>query len=481
MTDLNSDEFSGTGSAGEAGCGAMVRAAIRFSGDDLTAVMTAEGASTALAAAEALAARLITGINWREAAAISASELEPVVSRNSGRGGQRQCSAERAAFFAIDALHRALEDSLRRGTFPPATRQRVDSVLVAMSGGVDSATACLLAKQSGREVVGVTMRLWSDPGCDAGDTSCCSPSAVADARGVCHQLGVPHLTLDCAAAFKTGVVDYFIEEYRRGRTPNPCTHCNGHFRFPYLVRLADALGAARVATGHYARVLSCPGARETAMCLARGKDQLKDQAYVLWAVDQPLLERVDFPLGEMKKTQTRALAAEAELIVKQRPESQEVCFIPDNDYRRFLRSHIDDLPGEGEVVDRSGKVLGRHDSIIDFTVGQRRGLGVSANEPLYVLSTDPATNRVVVGHRDDLAVHRLRLGELNCFVPPHEITRCLAQVRYNSPPARATVEWAPGEAVVDLAEPVHGVAPGQSAVLFQDDIVLAGGVILATG
>lgn len=481
MKDFTSGEYSGIGSAGEAGCGAMVKAAVRFSGEDVTAAFSAEGASTVLAAAEALAARLAAGISWREAAAISAAELEPEVARNSGRGGQQECSTERAAFFAVDALHQALEDSFRRGTFPTATRQRVDSVLVAMSGGVDSATACLLAKQAGSEVVGVTMRLWSDPDCDAGDTSCCSPSAVADARGVCHQLGVPHLTLDCSAAFKGSVVDYFVDEYRRGRTPNPCTHCNGHFRFPYLVDLADTLGAARVATGHYARILSCPNAGEPSVCLARGKDRLKDQSYVLWAVEQQLLERVVFPLASMKKTQTRALAAEAGLIVKQRPESQEVCFIPDDDYRRFLRSRIDDLPGEGEVVDHSGKVLGRHESIIDFTVGQRRGLGVSAGEPLYVLSTDPAANRVIVGHRDELAVHRLQLGEVNSFVPRQEICQCLAQVRYGSPPVQATVEWAAGEAVVDLAEPVYGVAPGQSAVLYQDDIVIAGGVILTTG
>ncbi|MHB9087599.1 MAG: tRNA 2-thiouridine(34) synthase MnmA [Thermoleophilia bacterium] len=457
-----------------------MKAAVKFSGETLTAALSAEGASTALAAADARAGRRVAGVDWRAAAAISAGGLEDEVARNSGRGGQQDCPPERAAFFAVDALHRALEDSLRRGSFPHAPRQE-ERVLVAMSGGVDSSTACLLEQQAGREVVGVTMRLWSDPDCEAGETSCCSPSAVADARGVCHQLGVPHLTVDCADAFEHDVVEYFVEEYREGRTPNPCTHCNGRFRFPYLATLADMLGASVVATGHYARVLPCPGPGGSTLCLARGKDALKDQSYVLWAVDPGLLARIEFPLGGLRKTQTRALAAEAGLIVKDRPESQEVCFIPDDDYRRFLRTRITDLPGDGEIVDSHGNVLGRHDSFIDFTVGQRRGLGVSAAEPLYVLGTEPDSNRVIVGHRHELAVEQLQLAGINLFLHREEIVECLAQVRYNSPPIPARVAWEGDIATVDLSQPAYGVAPGQSTVLYRDDIVIGGGVIVKSG
>ena len=482
----------GAGEAGDTGCGALIRIFIRFSGAEVSrASFEATGSSAAIAAASRLCER-VTGSSWRAAASLAPAALVAGL-EESGLNNSRTITA--AAGFAVEALSRALEDSLRRGSFPDAGKTQTAvppprdalPVLVAMSGGVDSAVACLLEQRAGREVAGVTMRLWSDPECEAGENACCSPQAILDARAVCHRLGVPHLTVDFREDFKSIVVDDFVAGYRAGRTPNPCTHCNASFRFPLLLELARRLGAARVATGHYARMAG-GGSVSGGARLARGLDREKDQSYMLWGISQELLGKIEFPLAEMSKEETRRLARGAGLPVHDRPESQEVCFIPDNDYRRFLRSRLRGrpgaLPGAGDIVDISGNRLGPHRGYIDYTVGQRRGLGLSAPEPLYVLATDPENNRVVVGRHEELAVRRLRIVAVNAFMEPEQITAPMAQVRYNSEPVPCRLIAAGAREdgwEIELGRPVFGVAPGQSAVIYQGDQVAAGGVIAGTG
>lgn len=466
----------GAGQAGDRACGALIKIYIRFLGQDIAvAGFQATGSSAAIATGSLLT-DMITGAGWRRAATISPAEIETALNPESESARARPLAV--AAGFAVEALHAALEDSFLKGNFPAAGQTDGQTVLVAMSGGVDSSVACLLELQAGRTVIGVTMRLWTDPACDeAAGASCCSPQAIRDARAVCHSLGLPHLTIDFVAPFERLVVDEFVREYLAGRTPNPCAGCNGGFRFPALLALADRLGASRVATGHYARVV--PG--DSGTRLARGSDRAKDQSYMLWGIAPSLLARLDFPLADLIKSQVRRLAREASLPTHARPESQEVCFIPDDDYRRFLRVRASRLPAAGEIVDLKGNHLGQHTGYVDYTIGQRRGLGVSAPAPLYVVATQPAQNLVVAGGKEDLAVRRLQLEKMNEFAAAPTADGLTVQVRYNSlpMPARVTARernrW-----TVELDEPVYGIAPGQSAVIFAGDAVVAGGVIAAT-
>ncbi|MHB8792383.1 MAG: tRNA 2-thiouridine(34) synthase MnmA [Thermoleophilia bacterium] len=496
MTDLFLDHFNnprnigvmddahGSGRAGDPGCGVVIEFSLKYSGGDIdVASCQATGSSAAISCGSMLT-EMATGKDWRYAAAISEEALVSALTS----GGAAGSSLKKAAMFAIESLHAALEDSLRRGTFPAVSSQEKpnnDTVLVAMSGGVDSSVACMFERDSGREVTGVTMRLWSDPDCEEGSApTCCSPQAIRDARAVCHSLGLAHLTVDYTEEFAATVVDAFVDGYLAGLTPNPCTFCNGSFRFPALVALADRLGMSRVATGHYARLEVIGGRR----FIARAADSAKDQSYMLWGIDATLLERLEFPLGGLEKEETRRFAREAGLTVHDRPESQEVCFIPDDDYRRFIRSRAavsgkgGFLPGEGEIVDTSGTRLGSHKGFIDFTIGQRHGLGVSALEPLYVLSTVPEKNQVVAGIRDELEVRSLTVKGVNSFtgdgVSGDDLT---VQVRYNSRPAVVSSVKESGDGLtIELKDPVFGVAPGQSAVLYNGGIVLAGGVIETT-
>jgi len=475
----------GTGESGDLGCGGVIELQLRFDGERIVATgFTASGSRAVIEAGDILSAAL-EGKGWREGAALSAAWLESSLRdrmaavRNDG-GGHDDASlaaAANAAGFAIDALHGALEDSFRRGRFPQAGVTRSDTVLVAMSGGVDSSAACLLERDRGRNVVGVTMRLWSDPECAAdGSQSCCSPAAIRDARAVCHSLGIPHLTIDYRDQFLDVVVGDFVESYAAGWTPNPCARCNGSFRFPELERLAGLLGAGRIATGHYANVCAVDGRR----FISRGADAAKDQSYMLWDVESTILDRIDFPLGGMEKSVTRRMAREAGLPVHDRPESQEVCFIPDNDYRRFLRSQVATVFGEGMIVDTSGSPVGLHTGYMDYTIGQRHGLGVSAPEPLYVISTDPEQNQVVVGGREELAVRILAIGQVNCFVSARELVgrKLQIQARYNSQPVDGRLaETGCDGWTLHLEDAVYGVAKGQSAVIYLDGNVVAGGII----
>jgi tRNA-uridine 2-sulfurtransferase len=358
----------------------------------------------------------------------------------------------------VDALANALAPAVRAARDEHRTA-------VAMSGGVDSAVALLRA---GEHAIGVTLRLWLDPAGPDSERACCSPSAVIAARQTCHQLGLPHVTLDLREEFRRAVVTPFVRGYARGETPNPCIRCNGSFRFAELLAFADRIGAARLATGHYARIVEHDGL----LLLARATDPAKDQSYMLARLDPRFLERVWFPLGEQTKEETRAEAAAAGLAVAQRADSQEACFLAGDDYRAFLgRQGL--RAAEGPIVDEAGGELGRHAGYWRFTAGQRRGLGVAASEPLYALRTEPKTNTVVVGPRRALARRSVSVrGRL--FVP---VDRAAAKLRYGSPAVGASVEATAAGFRLELDKAAHGVAPGQAAVLYDGDVVVGSGLV----
>ena len=364
--------------------------------------------------------------------------------------------------LAVDALANAIAPAFRAAPDPRR-------VAVGVSGGVDSAVALLKA---GPQAVGVTLRLWLDPRGPDAERACCSPSAVLAARDTCHALGLPHVTLDLREPFRRAVVDPFVRGYARGETPNPCIRCNGGFRFAQLLAFAKRAGAARLATGHYARIVE----RDGQLLLARAIDERKDQSYMLATVDPRFLDRLWFPLGEQTKEQTRAEAAAAGLAVAQRAESQEACFLAGDDYRAFLaRQGL--TAQEGPIVDTTGARVGTHDGYWRFTPGQRRGLGVAAAEPLYALATDARANTVTVGPRAALATTtvaargRLRTGA----------TSVAAKLRYRSPAVAAQVEPTAAGFRLRLAEPAYGVARGQAAVLYDGDVVVGSGLVTSVG
>jgi tRNA-specific 2-thiouridylase len=363
--------------------------------------------------------------------------------------------------LAVDALANAIGPAIRAPRVP-------ERVAVAMSGGVDSAVALLKA---GPGAVGVTLRLWVDPNAPTSERVCCSPAAVIAARETCHRLGLPHVTLDLREEFRSAVVGPFARDYARGQTPNPCTRCNGSFRFDELLRFARGIGAARLATGHYARIVE----REGVLAIARAADSAKDQSYMLATLAPSALGRLWFPLGDQTKEETRAQAEAAGLAVARRPESQEACFLGGDDYRAFLRrSGLASPPGP--IVDESGRRVGSHVGFWRYTPGQRRGLGVAATEPLYVVSTDARRNAVVVGPRGSLARRRVKVrGRVAAGA-----TRVEAKLRHRSPAVAATVLEAPRGFELVLDEPFYGVAPGQTAVLYEDGAVVGSGVIVSS-
>ena len=360
--------------------------------------------------------------------------------------------------LAADALANALGQVFRAEPDP-------DRVAVAMSGGVDSAVALLHA---GPGAIGVTLRLWIDPAAPDSERACCSPEAVIAARETCHALGLPHVTLDLRDEFRRAVVAPFVRGYARGETPNPCIRCNGSFRFAELLAFAGRAGASRLATGHYARIVDHRSRR----LLARARDPEKDQTYMLARLDPRFLDRIWFPLGEQTKDETRAEAARAGLAVARRTESQEACFLGGGDYRDFVSRHgVADA--EGEIVDEQGRQLGRHGGFWRFTTGQRRGLGVSSAEPLYVLRTDPGANTVVVGPRESLAVETISArGRL--YV---RVNRAEVKWRYRSPAVPAAVEETEHGFRLALEAPAYGVAAGQTAVLYDDGVVVGAGLL----
>jgi len=343
-------------------------------------------------------------------------------------------------------------------------------IAVAMSGGVDSAVAALLLRDGGYEVAGITMCLGIAPA--AGERSkCCGPQEAEDARKVCLALGIPHQGVDFAADLEERVIAPFVTEYRRGRTPNPCVTCNREIKFGLLLALARSWGFDGIATGHYAAL----SLRAEKPELRRPKDRRKDQTYFLYAVERGALARVLFPLSDLVKEEVRRIARRASLPVSEKPESQDICFIPAEGCAAFLAGR-GAVTGPGEIVDQAGRVLGRHRGIACYTIGQRGGLGISAPKPRYVLAIDAARNRLVVGDKADLRSVDLVAGQVNRLVDAFP-AEAWGKIRYAHRGARCRIAERDGRLLVRFTEPQEAITPGQSIVLYADDTVLGGGII----
>jgi tRNA-specific 2-thiouridylase len=346
-----------------------------------------------------------------------------------------------------------------------------ERVMIAMSGGVDSSVAAALLVEQGHEVSGVMMRLWAE-----GENRCCAPDAVQDAQRVADQLGIPFELVDYAEEFKTRVVDYFLSEYGQGRTPNPCLACNRHIRFGQLMNQARAQGVDYLATGHYARA----DAHGKTARLRAGADRQKDQSYVLYMLGQRELRHVLFPIGGFTKPEIRQMARERALSIAEKAESMELCFVADDDYRRFFREHAPHAVQAGPILDSSGRELGQHQGLPFYTIGQRRGLGIAAAEALYVHHLDVERNAVVVGPARELGRTKLVASDVNYVSgqAPEGPVHVQAKIRYRAALARAT--WAPldgGRASVEFETPLRDITPGQAVVAYQEDVVLGGGTI----
>jgi tRNA-specific 2-thiouridylase len=355
-------------------------------------------------------------------------------------------------------------------------------VVAAMSGGVDSSVSAALLVEQGYEVIGVMMRLWAEP-CNGGGAynRCCTPAQMLDAESVADLLGIPFHVVDLRAEFKAQVVDPFIETYSAGLTPNPCLACNRHIRFTHLLEHALSLGAEYLATGHYARITREAGGLYE---LRKGVDEGKDQSYVLSVLDQAQLARTLLPVGGYIKRQVREMAARFGLPVARKCESQDLCFLADGDYRRFLREQVPDAVQSGPILNRRGEVLGQHSGLVDYTIGQRKGLGISAPEALYVLAIDSAANALVVGTRAELGADRLVADGVNWIAgcPPERPLRAEVKIRYRARPAPALVvplEMERVEVRFDRALP--DITPGQGAVFYDGERVLGGGIIRQVG
>ena len=359
----------------------------------------------------------------------------------------------------------------------PMTASRPTRVLLGMSGGVDSSVAAYLLKEHGHDVIGVTMKVWPQDCVSRAEDKCCGPQAVADARGVAHALGIPHYVVDEANEFEKMVIDYFTSEYRAGRTPNPCVMCNEKLKFGNLLHKAHALGATHIATGHYARIERNAAGHAT---LFKAVDGKKDQSYFLFSLRQEQLAAAILPLGSLTKPETRALAKKMGLKTYDKEDSQEICFVPGNDYAAFLKSHLGEKDFHpGGIYFKDGSKMGDHEGIEYYTVGQRKGLGGGHGRPVYVIDIDPATQRVIVGDYDDLLRHDCYLSQTNWgdegLSGPTEIT---TKIRYNYSEVRAVVHPLPGNrARIAFVEPQRSVSPGQAAVCYVGDRVIGGGWI----
>jgi len=346
----------------------------------------------------------------------------------------------------------------------------VSRVLVAMSGGVDSSVAAALMIREGHEVTGVTMKLWSGPNGEAPQSGCCTLSDSEDARRVAGVLGIPYYVLDYTDVFMGGVVDRFIGEYLEGRTPNPCVECNRTVKFARLLDHAAELGCELVATGHYARI-------DDSLRLLRGVDRAKDQSYVLSMLTRRELARLRFPVGELHKSETRRVASELGLRTAKKPDSQDICFVGAGDYRDFLRRTRPEADRPGAIVDKDGNILGRHRGVVDFTIGQRRGLGVATGKPMYVTSIDPENARVVLGDRRALEAAGLVLERFTWIDSAPDDDRVEVQYRAHGAAVSGSFQEADGGLQVVFDQPQQAIAPGQTAALYRDDQVLGGGII----
>lgn len=351
-------------------------------------------------------------------------------------------------------------------------------VVVAMSGGVDSSVAAALLVEEGYEVIGMMMRLWSEPGCgpDAPANRCCTPDQVADARRVADRLGIPFYVVDVKDYFRRSIVQFFIDEHATGRTPNPCIECNREIRFGYLLERARALGAQYLATGHYARVeKTADGYR-----LRKGVDAGKDQSYVLHVLDQESLGSVLFPVGDYTKAKVREMAERLDLPVAAKQESMDLCFLGDGDYRRFLQEYAPASVQPGPILTSEGEQVGEHEGLPFYTIGQRKGLGISAGRPLYVLRKEVEDNALIVGSREELGRTELLVRDVNWLdgkVPADPLPADV-KIRYKAKPLAATVyPLDDGRARVEFEAFVYGATAGQGAVFYDGDVCLGGGLI----
>lgn len=354
------------------------------------------------------------------------------------------------------------------------------TVVVAMSGGVDSSVAAALLVERGYNVIGMMMRLWAEESTVGfgGHNRCCTPDQMADARRIAADLGIPFYVLDTRQVFRQQIVQFFIDQHAQGVTPNPCLACNRHIRFEWLLDNALSLGADYLATGHYARLSqSADGCVE----LRQAVTPEKDQSYVLSVLNQARLRHAMFPIGEFTKPQVREMAQRFGLPVASKGDSQDLCFLGDGDYRRFLREHgPGDLFAPGPIVMRDGTQLGEHIGLPNYTIGQRKGLGIAYHEPLYVLKLDTARNTLIVGTRDELGQDELTTGAFNWIAgtPPDGPFRAEVKIRYKARPVPATVAPLPDGAVqIRFDDPLRDITPGQGAVVYQDDLCLGSGII----
>jgi len=457
-----------TGAAGGAACGDLIRISVAVDSDSVDgriadAGFDASGCGASVAAGSA-AVSLVRGGGLLSAARIGADEIAQEL-------GGLSVAKRHAAELAADALHRALGAAAREQAALEHTPERT---LVAMSGGVDSAVAALLAVRDGGQAVAVTLELWSDPDND-GESSCCSAQAVRGARELAHGLGMPHLSIDLRAEFRAGVVDHWLSDHAAGETPNPCVRCNGNVRLDAMLELADRLGSETLATGHYARVCDGPLLRTAA-------DHAKDQSYVLSALAPDSLARMRFPLGDMRKDEVRELALREGVAVARKPDSQDLCFLAGTRHGAFLERHGGIGRRPGSILDPEGLVLGEHAGAHVFTVGQRHGLGIGGTNPLYVLSTDTDANTVTVGPRQNLLVRGMAVREATL----HRDGGCVDALRLRSHGRRLACRL-PGEESagrhermkVELAEPAERTAPGQLACMYAGDVVVGYGTIAA--
>ncbi len=455
------------GESGAATCGDVVRIQLAVSrGRVREARFLAFGCGATLASASA-ACESLTGASVRAGLRLSGAGLDRALG---GLDEDRRHGPE----LVEDAVARTFEAWFSERLGQVGIPLSADRVAVAMSGGVDSAVAAMLLRDAGKEVIGVTMRLWHDPAAAAAQRSCCSPETVRLARASAHALGIPHLTIDAVERFRRGVVEDFIEGYRAGVTPNPCVTCNGEVRFQVLREAAALLGARWLATGHYARIARGSDGRAT---VARAAAGAKDQSYMLARLDRAFRDRLIFPLGDLTKDRVRAAARAAGLPAADAVESQEVCFVGEGGYRPFLERNAGLVPRKGPIVDRAGRRLGTHGGYWRYTVGQRRGLSVASPEPLFVLGTDASTNTVTVGPKGELTVPSIVLRPSTLHEPiddePLEV-----RLRYRGAPARGRARPLGEDALrVDLLNPVDAVAPGQTAALYRDGRLVAAGTI----